>query len=68
MDLITINREDRLKFNIQVRGHEVASDMSVKDGGQDAAPVMFVWLVAFACRRCFRDPVSPTLLSLRHDC
>jgi len=38
MDLITVSREDRLKFSIRVRGHEVASDMSAKDGGQDAAP------------------------------
>ena len=38
MDLITVNREDNLKFSIQVRGHEVASDMSAKDGGQDAGP------------------------------
>ena len=38
MDLITVNREGNLKFNIQVRGHEVSSDMSAKDGGQDAGP------------------------------
>ena len=38
MDLITVNREGNLKFNIQVRGHEVASDMSAKEGGQDAGP------------------------------
>lgn len=38
MDLINIAREEGLQFKIQVRGHEVNSDMSEKDGGQDAGP------------------------------
>jgi uncharacterized OsmC-like protein len=38
MDLITVDRQDGLKFSIRVRGHDVASDMSVKDGGEDAGP------------------------------
>ena len=38
MDLITISRADGSKFDVRVRGHQVASDMSIKDGGQDAAP------------------------------
>ncbi|MBL7040312.1 MAG: OsmC family protein [Pirellulaceae bacterium] len=38
MDLINIARGEGLQFKIQVRGHEVSSDMSEKDGGQDAGP------------------------------
>jgi uncharacterized OsmC-like protein len=38
MDLIDISRKDGLAFKIQVRGHEVTSDMSEKDGGRDAGP------------------------------
>jgi putative redox protein len=38
MDLITVTRKDASEFNIRVRGHDVSSDMSVKDGGRDAAP------------------------------
>jgi uncharacterized OsmC-like protein len=38
MDLITVNREDGLEFRIRVRGHEVTSDMSAKEGGRDAGP------------------------------
>jgi len=36
MDLITITRESGLEFGIRVRGHELTSDMSAVDGGQDA--------------------------------
>jgi putative redox protein len=41
MDLITITRRAGLAFDVHVRGHEVTSDMSQSDGGQDAgfAPV-----------------------------
>jgi uncharacterized OsmC-like protein len=35
MDLITITRKSGLEFGINVRGHEVTSDMSAADGGQD---------------------------------
>jgi putative redox protein len=38
MDLITVNRKDGLEFNIGVRGHDVTSDLSAKDGGQDRGP------------------------------
>lgn len=38
MDLITVTREDELKFNIRVRGHDVTSDLAEKDGGQDRGP------------------------------
>jgi uncharacterized OsmC-like protein len=36
MDLITVTRRDNLEFNIQVRGRDVTSDMSVEDGGRGA--------------------------------
>ena len=38
MDLITVTRKEDLEFSIRVRGHEVTSDMSEKDGGRDAGP------------------------------
>ncbi len=38
MDLITVARKDGLEFNIRVRGHDVISDMSAKDGGRDQGP------------------------------
>lgn len=38
MDLINISKQEGLAFKVQVRGHEVVSDMSEKDGGQDAGP------------------------------
>jgi len=38
MDLITIERESGLEFDIQVRGHTVRADMSARDGGQDGGP------------------------------
>jgi len=38
MDLITVTRTSGMQFHIQVRDHDVASDMSEKDGGQDTAP------------------------------
>ncbi len=38
MDLITVTREAGLEFKLNVRGHEFSSDMSVSDGGHDAAP------------------------------
>jgi uncharacterized OsmC-like protein len=36
MDLITITRKSGLEFGVSVRGHEITSDMSEADGGQDA--------------------------------
>ncbi len=38
MDLITVDRKDGLAFSVSVRGHEVTSDMSEKDGGRDQGP------------------------------
>ena len=38
MDLITVTRENELKFNIRVRGHDVTADLSEKDGGKDRGP------------------------------
>ena len=38
MDLITVTRKGGLAFDIRVRGHEVTSDMSEKDGGRDEGP------------------------------
>lgn len=38
MDLITVTRKSGLQFSVRLRGHELTSDMSVKDGGQDAGP------------------------------
>ena len=38
MDLITVARKEGLEFNISVRGHEITSDLSAKDGGRDAGP------------------------------
>jgi uncharacterized OsmC-like protein len=35
MDLISVTHEADTKFAIRVRGHEVVSDMSEKDGGRD---------------------------------
>ena len=38
MDLITVSRKDGQEFNIRVRGHDVTSDLSEKDGGRDRGP------------------------------
>ena len=38
MDLITVSRKQGIEFSVSVRGHEVTSDMSEKDGGHDAGP------------------------------
>ena len=38
MDLITVTRKAGQEFALRVRGHEVTSDMSEKDGGRDAGP------------------------------
>jgi uncharacterized OsmC-like protein len=38
MDLITVTKKAGPEFAIGVRGHEVISDMSEKEGGQDAGP------------------------------
>ena len=38
MDLITVTRKAGLAFHVRVRGHDVPSDLSEKDGGQDVGP------------------------------
>lgn len=38
MDLITVTHRAGLEFGIRVRGHDVATDMSLKDGGRDVGP------------------------------
>jgi uncharacterized OsmC-like protein len=38
LDLISISHKGGQKFHIRVRGHDVPSDMSEKDGGQDGGP------------------------------
>jgi uncharacterized OsmC-like protein len=38
MDLITVTREEGLEFKLGVRGHQVTSDMSTREGGRDAGP------------------------------
>ena len=38
MDLITVTRKEGIEFSVRVRGHDVTSDMSEKDGGRDAGP------------------------------
>ena len=38
MDLITVTHKAGMEFGLCVRGHEVACDMSEKDGGRDEGP------------------------------
>jgi putative redox protein len=38
MDLMTVNRESGVEFSLRVRGHDVRSDMSKAEGGQDGGP------------------------------
>ena len=38
MDLITVTREEGLRFSIHIRDHVMTTDMSVKDGGEDGGP------------------------------
>ena len=38
MDLITVTRNEGQQFTLHVRGHDVISDMAVKEGGRDAGP------------------------------
>ncbi len=38
MNLISINRKEGLQFEIQVREHSFACDLSVEDGGEDKSP------------------------------
>jgi putative redox protein len=38
MDLITVTREEGLRFSIHIRDHVMTTDMSVRDGGKDGGP------------------------------
>lgn len=38
MDLITIERKGGKEYSIQLRGHELTTDMSELEGGEDAGP------------------------------
>jgi putative redox protein len=38
MDLITVTREEGLRFKFRIRDHEIFTDMSVEEGGQDSGP------------------------------
>jgi len=51
MDLITVTREEGLRFSIRVRDHVMTTDMSVDEGGQDGgpSPVEFLGVAAGAC-------------------
>ena len=51
MDLITVTRDEGLKFKVQIRDHVFATDMAVNEGGTDGgpAPVEFLGAAAGAC-------------------
>ena len=38
MDLITVKRKGGKEYSVRLRGHELTSDMSDKEGGRDAGP------------------------------
>ena len=51
MDLITVTRDEGLKFKIRVRDHVFTTDMAVDEGGMDGgpAPVEILGAAAGAC-------------------
>ncbi|MFC1575311.1 OsmC family protein [Gemmatimonadota bacterium] len=51
MDLITVTREEGVKFSIRIRDHVITTDMSVAEGGSDGgpAPVELLGAAAGAC-------------------
>lgn len=51
MDLITVTREEGVKFKIQIRDHVFYTDMATHEGGTDGgpAPVEFLGAAAGAC-------------------
>ena len=51
MDLITVTREEGVKFKIQIRDHVFTTDMATNEGGTDGgpAPVEFLGAAAGAC-------------------
>lgn len=38
MDLITVTRDEGLRFSIKIRDHVMTTDMSVEEGGKDGGP------------------------------
>ncbi|MEJ2218811.1 MAG: OsmC family protein [Gemmatimonadota bacterium] len=51
MDLITVTRQSGLEFKVRLRQHELTTDMSVAEGGQDAGlnPVELLGAALGAC-------------------
>ena len=51
MDLITVTREEGLRFRVQIRDHVFTTDMGVHEGGKDGgpAPVEILGAAAGAC-------------------
>jgi putative redox protein len=51
MDLITVTREEGLRFSIRLRDHVISTDMSVDEGGKDGgpSPVEFLGVASGAC-------------------
>ncbi len=51
MDLITVTREEGLRFSVQLRDHVMTTDMSVAEGGKDGgpSPVEYLGVASGAC-------------------
>jgi len=51
MDLITVTREEGLRFSVRLRDHVMTTDMSVAEGGQGGgpSPVEYLGVAAGAC-------------------
>jgi len=51
VDLITVTREEGLRFSVKLRGHVMTTDMAVAEGGQDGgpSPVEFLGIASGAC-------------------
>ena len=51
MDLITVSRQEDLKFSVQLRDHVMTTDFSVGEGGKDKgpSPVEYLGVAAGAC-------------------
>ena len=51
MDLITVTREENLRFSVKLRDHVMTTDMSEAEGGDDGgpSPVEFLGIASGAC-------------------
>jgi len=51
MDLITVTRDESLKFKVRVRDHVIMTDLALNEGGMDGglAPVELLGAAAGAC-------------------